>query len=132
MHLTDTEAAELERNGFLPAAAALVPAAPKPSKYHNQKTVIGDFTFASKREANRYLELKLMELAGAISKLTFQPVFVLEVKGVVIGKYIGDSSYYDLTSCKLVVEDVKGVKTAVYRLKKKLVEALYGIEIHEV
>jgi len=40
--------------------------------------------------------------------------------------------YYDFETRQFVVEDVKGARTAVYCLKKKLVEAIYGIEIVEV
>lgn len=101
------------------------------NKYRNIKTEVDGIVFDSKKEAARYGQLKLMERAGAISGLVLQPSMLLEVNGKKIGKYIADFSYYDEQD-KTVVEDCKGVKTPVYRLKKKLVKALYGIEIQEI
>lgn len=108
-------------------------------KYGAQPTTVDGVRFASKREASRYQELKLMERAGAIKELTLQPVYPLHVpeKGrvgvyVTVGKYIGDFRYREGPNGLLVLEDVKGVKTAVYRLKKRMVEAQYGIRITEV
>jgi hypothetical protein len=100
------------------------------TKYGAIRTEVDGITFASKAEARRYDELKLMLKAGAISRLDIQPRFPLTVNGVTVGAYVGDFAYMD--NGKLVVEDVKGVKTPVYRLKAKLVRALYGIEIVEV
>jgi len=54
------------------------------------------------------------------------------VKDRKVGEYRADFRYVEARTGKLIIEDVKGVKTAVYRLKKKLFEALYGIEITEV
>lgn len=99
------------------------------TKYHAIKTVVDGITFASKVEAARYQELKLLERTGAIANLTMQPVFHLVVNGHKIGKYIADFQYYE--NGKIITEDVKGVKTPVYNLKKKLVRALYGVEILE-
>jgi hypothetical protein len=99
------------------------------SKYHAQRTTLDGITFASKAEARRYQDLKILELSGEIDNLVLQPVFPLVVNDVKIGKYIADFSYYE--GDNKIVEDVKGIKTPVYRLKKKLVEALYKIEITE-
>lgn len=99
------------------------------TKYHAIKTVVDGITFASKAEAARYQELKLLERTGAIAELITQPVFHLVVNGHKIGKYIADFQYYE--NGKIITEDVKGVKTPVYNLKKKLVKALYGVEILE-
>jgi hypothetical protein len=104
-------------------------------KYGAVPTLVDGIKFASKKEAARYRELKLLVLAGAIRDLQLQPRFVLTVQGVTIGKYIGDFRYEELTETggrwDTVVEDVKGVKTPIYRLKKRIVEALYGIDIRE-
>lgn len=97
--------------------------------------------FASKREMQRYGELKLLEKAGAVSGIELQPEFPLYVWDTVnkrathIGKYLADFRYVLHSPSGLladVVEDVKGVRTPVYRLKKKMVEAQYGIVIREI
>jgi hypothetical protein len=86
-------------------------------------------TFASKAEARRYQELKLLERTGVIANLTMQPVFHLVVNGHKIGKYIADFQYYE--NGIIITEDVKGMKTPVYNLKKKLVKALFDVDILE-
>jgi hypothetical protein len=103
----------------------------KQSKYRNVKTTVDGITFASKREANRYAELKLMEAAGEIELLGTQVRFEIVVNGEKIGAYVADFSYWDKDGNN-VVEDAKGVRTPVYKLKKKLVKALYGVDIQEV
>ena len=99
----------------------------KPSKYHAQPTVVNGIRFDSKREAERYLELKVL-VQGDVE---VHPRFPLYVGDVLIATYEADFRY-ETPDGEVVVEDVKGVKTAVYRLKKKLVEVLYGIKITEV
>ncbi len=104
----------------------------KPSKYHNQKTEHNGIQFDSRKEAKRYQELILLERAGVISHLELQPRYNLVVNGQKLGFYKADFRYEDVATNSVVVEDVKGVRTAVYMLKKKLVKALYGIEIIEI
>lgn len=102
------------------------------SKYHAKKTKVGDKTFDSKKEANRYVELTLMEKAKAIQDLHTQVAFPL-IKKSKYGreiKYIADFTYYD--NGKFIVEDTKGFRTDVYKLKKRLMAELYGIEIKEI
>jgi hypothetical protein len=101
------------------------------NKYKAIKTEVDGITFDSKKEARRYQDLKLLEKSGAISKLILQPSLRIEVNGVKVCDYRADFSYYDNGTNKRIWEDVKGVKTSIYRLKKKLVFALYGIEILE-
>lgn len=100
-------------------------------KYHAIKTTIDGITFASKKEATRYQELKLLQQVGEIELVRLQPVYTLRVNDIDICKYIADFLYYDKTKNKFVTEDVKGVKTPVYRLKKKLMKAIYNIDIYE-
>lgn len=100
------------------------------NKYRNKKTVVDGITFDSQKEAKRYGELKLLEHAGVITDLQLQPPFKLEVHGVKICTYRADFRYTE--NGKDVVEDVKGVLTPVYRIKKKLMFAIYGIEIKEI
>lgn len=111
---------------------------PKRSKYNAQPTHVDGIRFDSRKEAARYSVLTMLEKAGEIHALTLQPVFplvvVTEASGTraQIGTYRGDFQYCEKGGARAVVEDVKGVKTPVYRLKKKMVEAIYGITIREV
>ncbi len=103
----------------------------KAHKYHAKPIVIDGIRFASTAEGTRYANLKHMERAGMIEGLVLQPRFPLEVNGHRIGTYVADFLYYDNERQARVIEDVKGVRTPVYRLKKKLMLALHGIEITE-
>tara|TARA_R110000787_G_scaffold217305_1_gene326148 strand:- start:226 stop:546 length:321 start_codon:yes stop_codon:yes gene_type:complete len=102
----------------------------KRHKYNAVKTTLDGITFASKAEAKRYAELKLLAEAGLIANLSLQPRFNCVVNEHKICTYVADFLY--LESGKQVVEDVKGVKTPVYKLKKKLVEAIHNIKITEI
>lgn len=104
----------------------------KPSKYGNVKTTVDGMLFDSKREAARYKELQLMVRAKEISNLTCQVTMPINHNDQHICNYIADFRYYDNRKKMLVYEDSKGMRTAIYRLKKKLVRAFYGIEISEV
>lgn len=103
-------------------------------KYHAKKTAVDGITFDSRKEAERYKELKALELVGKIDMLELQPRFELQEsfkhKGKTIRKieYVADFVYRDLSTYELIVEDVKGVKTDVYKLKKKLFLKRYGNE----
>jgi hypothetical protein len=83
--------------------------------------------FDSKREAARYAELKLLEKGGFIRQLELQPAFEFELNGKVIFKYIADFRYFEGKT--RVVEDVKGVQTPLFRLKRKLIESQFNIKI---
>ena len=102
------------------------------TKYRAKPTVIDNIRFASKKEAQRYSELKLLEKAGAICRLELQPSFDVKLNNRHICVYRADFTYWDESKGDLVIEDVKGVRTPVYKLKKKLVEAQYGIKIQEI
>lgn len=111
------------------------------NKYRAIATVVDGIRFHSKKEARRYSELKLLENAGLISHLELQPEFPINVNGDAICKYIADFRYIDnerlhpATGARgcTVVEDVKGMKTPIYKLKKRLTEATYkGVIIEEV
>ncbi len=88
--------------------------------------------FDSRKEAARYRELTLSERAGEISHIELQPRYNIVVNGRKICFYKADFRYRLVATGESVVEDVKGVRTAEYKLKKKLVEALYEIEIIEI
>jgi Protein of unknown function (DUF1064) len=102
------------------------------SKYHNCKTIVHGIQFDSKKEAERYQELLWMEQFGLIHKIELQPKYELVVNDQKIGAYYGDFRYELTETGESITEDVKGMKTPVYQIKKKLVKALYGIEIREV
>jgi len=105
------------------------------SKYNAKRCVIDGHAFASQMEGRRYEQLKLLQLGKAIWGLRMQPRFNLVVNGVKVATYVADFQYSEPTptgEAALIVEDVKGMPTPVYKLKKKLCEALYGIQIREI
>lgn len=97
------------------------------NKYRNKKTVVDGITFDSKKEANRYLELKILEKAGEIKDLKLQERFEIipKQKGERNAVYKADFSYFDNNKNIQVVEDTKGFKTAEYILKRKLFKLKY-------
>lgn len=103
-------------------------------KYLNKPTETEDgITHASKKEAKRWADLQLLQKAGRIRDLERQVVFDLKVNGNKVCKYIADFVYteYEHGQWSPVVEDAKGWPTPVYKLKRKLMKAIYGIEIRE-
>lgn len=108
----------------------------KGNKYHAKRTTVDGISFASGAEANRYRELKLLAKAGRIRNLELQPVFRYESErtGKVLFRYIADFSYdrADKGAWPRIVEDVKGLETSTFKLKKKLIEDRFFIEIEIV
>ena len=109
------------------------------TKYNNKKITVNGHVFDSKKEANRYEELRLLEKAGAIKDLRTQVKFKLipaqrdEATGKVVERecsYKADFVYEE--DGKTVVEDVKGFRTKEYVIKRKLMLWRYGIRIKEV
>lgn len=108
----------------------------KKNKYQAIRTTIDGITFDSKREAKRYSELKIMQQAGVIKDLKLQVAFPLcgwanEPLKYDTGnqiKYIADFTYED--KGRLIIEDSKGMRTPLYRLKKAVMKAM-GHEIKE-
>lgn len=101
-------------------------------KYRNVPQQADGFTFDSIKERDRYWELKRQVEAGAICCLEVHPRFPLVVHGIDCGVYEGDFGYVEGGTA--VVEDVKSLATRklpTYRLKRRLVWALYGLEIRE-
>lgn len=118
----------------------------KPSKFKSKKVLIDGIEFDSKKEGERYLQLKMLERGGVISKLKWQVSFDLrirrfEVNGELVDigylfmrEYIADFTYYDRDG-KFIVEDVKSDATRKlrpYKMKKRLMKLIYKIEIVEV
>jgi hypothetical protein len=102
-------------------------------KYRNIPTEVDGEKFHSKKEAKRWVDLGILQLAGRVRKLRRQVPFDLKVDGFLICRYIADFVYEEDTTgvWQTVVEDSKGYPTQIYRLKRKLMEAVHGIEIRE-
>lgn len=103
-----------------------------------QRTTVDGITFDSKREADRYSDLKMMERAGLIHNLTLQHKIALHGRdGPILtptGRqmhYIADFVYEDGVSRAMIIEDAKGHPTEIYTLKKAILAAM-GVEIVEV
>ena len=104
------------------------------SKYRNKKVDFDGYRFDSLKEMRRFKELKLLENAGEITALVVHPIYRLDINDEHICKYIADFNY-KTKSGQIIVEDVKSPitrKLPVYRLKKKLVKAILGIDIVEI
>lgn len=94
-------------------------------KYHARRVEIDNISFASQKEANRYLDLKLAERAGQIKDLKLQPAFILQPnftdragnKHRAI-TYRADFQYTE--NDRVIVEDTKGYETEIWKLKKKM------------
>lgn len=108
------------------------------SKFRNVPTVVDGITFASKWEAHRWRELVLEARVGTIRNLERQRPFAIVISERHVCDYVADFVYDRWTetaaggSWQRVVEDAKGVRTETYRLKRKLMRAVLGIEIVEV
>ena len=107
------------------------------SKYNNNKTEYQGLKFDSVREKNRYIHLKELENKGEIKNLELQKKYELQESFKLNGKtirainYICDFYYIDQNGTEHI-EDSKGVRTDVYKIKKKLFEYKYQKNIEEV
>ena len=106
------------------------------NKYHNKKITRDGETFDSQKEYRRFCELRLLERAGRIADLQRQVKFELipsqRIDGKVVERacvYVADFVYTE--DGKQVVEDTKGVRTADYIIKRKLMLWVHGIQIRE-
>ena len=99
------------------------------SKYHAKRVHLDGYLFDSQAEAKRYAELKLLERAGEISRLKVHPRTRVEINGTHICDVEADFGFYDEVKEITRYIDVKGMDLALSRLKRKLVKALYAMEI---
>ena len=106
------------------------PTVQKENKYHAQKTEVNGVTFDSKKESRQWKELCMLEASGGISNLRRQVAFELQPKytnnqgeHIKAITYVADFVYEK--DGKTYVQDSKGVKTDVFKLKKKLFEYKY-------
>lgn len=108
------------------------------SKYGAKRTELDGINFASKREAKRYSELKLLQAAGEIRDLELQvPVPLMGERDKIKTptgrhmRYVADFRYFDARLNAWVIEDAKGFMTPEYKLKRAILAAM-GLEIREV
>ena len=105
-------------------------------KFRNVPTTVGAESYRSKREAARHQELLLLQRAGEIAGLTREVPFVL-APATKIGseraipplRYLADFVYCAFG--KIVVEDCKGFRTPVYRIKRHLMKTVHDVEVLE-
>ena len=127
-----TVAQKVEQHPHKVLVAGSTPA--RATKYKNKKVDSPDGVFDSQKEYARWLELKALEAAGKISRLRRQVQVPFVVSGTCVARWIADFEYYEHPEGSPVWEDVKSEytrKLPVYRLKAKLVKAIYGREIRE-
>ena len=86
--------------------------------------------FASKAEARWYRDLKMREKAGEIRNLECQKKFEFYERDVAVFSYLADFVFFEGEARRVI--DVKGFDTPVSALKRKLIQARYGIEIEVV
>jgi len=109
----------------------------KRSKYGNRKVTLDGISFDSQSEAERYLELKMMQAAGQISELRVHvripligqndmPIFYDSGRQAV---YEADFVYLPAGSIRYVVEDRKGMDTPASKLKRAIVQSMYKREV---
>lgn len=111
------------------------------SKYKSKKTEIGRIRFDSKKEAERFKELFMLERNGKIRNLKLQHDFTLQeaytttdgerIRAI---RYVADFTYYDCESNEFIVEDVKSkaTKTDVYQMKRKMLREKFNLKVREV
>ena len=104
----------------------------KYNKYNAKKTEFMGYKFDSRWEAERYGQLSSMVLAGVVKDLERQVKYDIIVNDQKICRYIADFVYilvHENGSEEKIVEDAKGVQTSDFKLKKKLMKAVFDIEI---
>jgi hypothetical protein len=105
----------------------------RPNKHNNTKTVRHGMVFDSKREANRYESLLLLQANGELRNLRRQVKYDLVINGIRIATYKADFVYEELRkgAWSEVVEDSKGYPNDRWPMKKKLMRAIHGVEVRE-
>lgn len=103
----------------------------KRSKYGNKKVQADGYTFDSQAEYRHYLELKWRKSVGEICDLKIHPRYKIVVSDQLICTYVADFEYKD-QQLKQHIIDVKGVETGIFKLKRKLMRIVNGLEIELV
>jgi len=105
----------------------------KSSKFGAKKTIVDGITFDSKWESERYGQLRAMERGGIVTDLKLQVKYDIVINDIKICRYIADFVYKEESpdgKIKEIVEDAKGFETPEFKLKKKLMKAVHGIDIY--
>ncbi|KQV31125.1 DUF1064 domain-containing protein [Rhizobium sp. Root1204] len=102
------------------------------NKYNAKRVLHDGYCFDSIAERDHYIDLKVRERLGEISEIDRQHPYELWVNGLMVCIYKADFRYWDHRTKRRHVIDVKGVETDVFKLKRKLMRACYGIEIEVV
>lgn len=109
---------------------------PARGKYNARGRRVDGRWFASSSEATRYEQLKELLAQGRIENLECQPRYPVRVNNRLICTYVADFRYEVIDDHGKVlstpVEDVKGMMTPTYKIKQKLMQAVYGIELVEI
>jgi hypothetical protein len=111
---------------------------PKKSKYKNIRVQYNGKWFDSKKEMRRFQQLELLQRAGKIKNLYCQVTYDLLPTTRIGGQtqrkttYIADFVYWDIEKDCEVIEDAKGARTDVYKIKRKLMWEILGKEVREV
>lgn len=120
----------------LAEAAALM--RPAGGKYRARRTWVEEIGrwFASQREADAAVALRRREQAGEVANVRYQVAYPLRVNGGLICTYVADFVYDEAVPgrgySEKIVADAKGFPTPAYRIKKRLMLAVYGIPIVEL
>lgn len=103
------------------------------SKKGKADRTVDGIVFMSKKESKRYIELKELDKEGKIKDLELQPRFVLQTSFIDNEgnkhraiEYRADFRYFDKKTKQTYVEDVKGMRTDIYKIKKKLLLYSYS------
>ena len=111
---------------------------PKKSKYKNIRVQYNGKWFDSKKEMRRFQQLELLQCAGKIKNLCCQVTYDLLPTTRIGGQtqrkttYTADFVYWDIEKDCEVIEDAKGMRTDVYKIKRKLMWEILGKEVIEV
>lgn len=102
----------------------------KPSKYRNQPIVLDGIRFASKLEARYFSQLKLREKAGEVFYVELQKRYpLIGPDGLLVATYVADFVFWDQRESRQRIVDLKGIETDVFKIKKKLMKSLLGLEV---
>lgn len=110
------------------------------SKYRNTKVEVDGVKFDSRAEARRFATLQALQKAGYIAGLRHQVVYTLAPGVKIEGesrarpplRYVADFEYAERRkdgSIKVIVEDVKGVQTPAFRIKRHLMKTVFNIDV---
>lgn len=108
---------------------ALLSMPKKANKYKAKRTLLDGICFDSKAEASYYAALKLRLNAGEVHDVEYQRPYALTINGILICTYRADFVFWDVAMRRRRVVDVKGVQTAAFKIKRKLMKACHGIEV---